>query len=114
MGIDGVDPQGPVEAVLDPHLGTERRQAAGHGIEGPRSVLALDGLTKVTGLARGRGIELIGPPDDLDVVAPPQSGHRGVEAAGPQIAPGADDVGPDVDAHGSCNRPTSPLFLSRP
>ncbi len=51
-----------------------------------------------------RGVELEGAPDDLDLVAVREGGERLLEAALPDVAPRADDVGPDLDSHDRCNK----------
>ena len=67
---------------------------------GPAAVLAAEhvghGLGGLAGCAR---VELEGVPDDLDVVGVLELGQGLLEAALADVAPRADHVGPDVDAH---------------
>ena len=58
-------------------------------------------------LRRGR-VELEGAVDDLHVVAVVEAGQGGLQAALADVAPGADDVGPDLDTHDSYNVRTDP------
>ena len=53
-------------------------------------------------LRRGR-VQLEGAVDHLDLVAVRESGQRGLEAALADVAPGTDDVGPDLDLHDIAN-----------
>jgi hypothetical protein len=45
------------------------------------------------------GVELEAPPSDVHVVGVREPRERGLEAALADVAPGADDIGPDLDVH---------------
>ena len=49
------------------------------------------------------GVELVGVPDHLDLIGVREPRERALEPPLPDVAPRADHVGPDVDAH---DRPT--------
>jgi hypothetical protein len=106
--VEGVDPPGPFEAVLDALGAAERRQALGHGVEGALAVPALEHRAQLLRFGRCPGIQLEGPPAHHDRLTgegalgvEPLEGR--VEATHAQVAPGTDHVGPHVDAHGGTN-----------
>ena len=99
MGEQRVGAQGAVHAELDPALGGDR----GDVIDDRLGTLVATELLGVgvddrPGLARRRGrVELERPEDDVDVDLVGQLGNRRLEAALADVAPRADDVGPDLD-----------------
>ncbi len=102
MTVRGVHEPGAVEAVLDAVGGAECDEPLGHAVEAARPVTTVDHLTQISWRGRGARIELVRPPVHLDVVAADDV-EGGVEAGGAQVAPGADQIGPDVDAHAVAN-----------
>ena len=105
VGVERVDPLGQVEAVVEPFGLAERGEPAGHAVERPGAVLLLDHGAQVAGLGRGGRVQLEGVPAHVEAVGPlrPELVEGELEASVPQVAPGADHVGPDVDAHGAAN-----------
>ena len=70
-----------------------------------RPVLAREVLGAVAlALGRRAGVELEAAPGDADLVAVLEGGERGLEAALADVAPGAGDVGPDLDVHQPATR----------
>ena len=81
------------------------------GALGPAELLGVR-VDHRPGLAgRCRGIELVRAEHDVDVDLVGELGDRGLEAALADVAPRADDVGPDLDldvgAHMLDDRPVS-------
>jgi hypothetical protein len=102
VGIEGVRPLRLVEVELEVVLGGR----AGHLLDDLERALRAAELLRVgvehrPGLTGGRGVELERPPHHLDLVAPGEAGQRLLEPALPDVAPGADDVGVDLDPRGS-------------
>ena len=102
MAVERVAAAGQIEAHVQPvagrhvgHLGLPRaRLLDAHPV-------LLGQVLGARALARGRraGVELEAAPGDADLVAVLEGGERGLEAALADVAPGAGDVGPDLDVH---------------
>ena len=115
VGVDGVRALGVVQPVDQALLGRHRLHAVDHpgAALGAAAVLAAEALRDRLGRHRGRaGVELEGAPDDLHLVRELREG--GLEAALADVAPGADDVGPDLDNHVRPNRAALPVCSRDP
>lgn len=106
MGIEGVARLGTVEAEVEPDLSCGRRHPGQLGARLAKgdAVLAGDARCVVTLANRGRPrIELEGAPHDPHLVAVLEPLEGGLEVALADVAPRADDIGPDLHSHTTYN-----------
>ena len=99
MGEQRVGPEGAIHSELEPALGGNRGDVIDDllGALVAAELLGI-GIDDRAGLARRcRRVELIGPEDDVDIDLVGQFGNRRLEATLADVAPGADDVRPDLD-----------------
>ncbi len=102
VGVHGVGARGLVHPEDQPELGRDRLHLVDHPTSRLHTAAVLAAEVLVDRLGRvpgGPRVELVGVPDQLDVVGVREVGQGLLEAALPDVAPGADHVGPDVDAH---------------
>ena len=102
MGVEGVAGPGQIEAQVEASVRTGIGHAVDHGLRfvDAHAVFASQpvGVGALSG-SRRTGIELERPPSHLDRVAMVEPRERVLEVALADVAPGTDDVGPDVDPH---------------
>ena len=111
VGVDGVGPLGLAEPEEQALLGGHGLGALDHLLAGRGAAAVLGAQVLGHGLLghprRGR-VELEGAVDDLHVVGVREARQGGLEAALADVAPGTDDVGPDLDLHDGHNRGNDP------
>ena len=102
VGEKGVGAQTALEVEFEPFAGCHARDMA----DDLGSTFGATELLRITlGHGRwvasgGRGVELVGAVCDVEGGFSSQFVHRVFEASLPDVAPGANDVGPDLDRHG--------------
>jgi hypothetical protein len=92
------------EVEVEPFVFRDPDEARFHGLEvgGREAILGHQSGRAIRGPVSGcRRVQLERPVDDLDLVAVLERGERTLEPAFADVAPGADDVRPDVDTHAS-------------
>ena len=100
VGQQGVGPQGPVEVEVQALLGGQRGHPVDHLVRLPGAELALVDLPDRGGAPGGAPrIELEGPERHADILRSREAPERRLEPPLADVAPRADDVGPDVDVH---------------
>jgi len=105
MGRQRVDPLGQVEPVVDARLDPERDEPGGHGVERTGAVPLVHRRPEVLRVTGCCGVELEGPPTDLDVVRVEDPGSIQFlecrpETPGSEVAPRTDHIGEQLDQHG--------------
>ena len=93
---------GNVEVVVQAVLGGGLGHGGQHLLRAfctGAQLLAEPGGVVGAGVVLGRRVELVGVPGHGDLVAMVEPVQRGLEAALADVAPRADDVGPDIDVH---------------
>jgi hypothetical protein len=102
VGVEGVDDPIALEVVVEPLGRRERREAriAGPDVLDRPARLLRQVLVMGPGIASWLGrIELVASPRHVDVIGAFEPGQRALEPALAEVAPGAGDIGPDLDAH---------------
>ena len=111
VGVDGVGALGLTEPEEQALLGGHGLGALDHLLAGRGTAAVLGAQVLGHGLLghprRGR-VELEGAVDDLHVVGVREARQGGLEAALADVAPGTDDVGPDLYLHDGHNRGNDP------
>ena len=88
-----------VEAIVEADLAPGLDDAGVRGVDRGRvAELARQVLGPVDALGRQRRVELERPPADRERARPVAVGERPQQVGRPEIAPGADDVGDDLEA----------------
>ena len=100
--VDGVEVERLGQPVDQPLLGRDGLHAVLHLLRalGRLAVLLRQHHRRALRRLGGRsGVELVGAPVHLHLVGVAELGQRVLDAALADVAPGADDVGPDLDLH---------------
>jgi hypothetical protein len=117
VGVERVAGPGPVEVEVQPLGRGVGRDPRLRGLRGgaAHAVFGGEALHRIT-LRRGwrARIELEAAPGDRDLLAMIEGGQGVLETALADVAPGTDDVGPDLDIHGSVVPDHPPVTRPRP
>ena len=101
VGGEGVDPAGPGPVELEAEVGAGLGHPSLDGLDRRAGAeLRLEVLDEVVALGRHVAVELEGPEGHGDVaLVPAEPAQRLLEPGLAHVAPGAHDVGPDLDLH---------------